>query len=157
MTGTIHNGKTSALLNLTSKFQAVDGILCPDIDDFRYVKFLSDGKLKKMQLSEVNENSISIGKYIFDSRVMKEVSDYLSNLKDLNDHLIIIDEIGKLELRNEGFEPGITHIVENYKKSVKTSKLLLVVRDYLVDEVITKYQLDDVCILNIDDLDSLLN
>jgi molybdopterin-guanine dinucleotide biosynthesis protein A len=61
----------------------------------------------------------------------------------------IADEIGKLELeRKEGLEPAVSELVHHYKTGKATGKLLLVVRDYLLQEVIRHYALKDAVLLN---------
>ena len=75
---------------------------------------------------------------------MDEVSDYLSNIEINYDDTIIIDEIGKLELKDEGFEPGVTALLNKFNNTNLQAELILVVRDYLVQDVISKYNLKDI-------------
>lgn len=142
-TGPIHTGKTSKLeIFLTDKVN-VAGLLCPDIDGWRHIRFLSNNVQKPLQVIEDYEEKITIGKYHFDAKIMMEASDYLSKLAVAANDYIIIDEIGKLELIDKGFEPGLSKLITNFKEAKKKPLLILVVRDYLLDEVIQKYGLND--------------
>ena len=51
---------------------------------------------------------------------------------------LIIDEYGKLELKGEGLEPAITSILNNWKVE-KRINLLIIIRDYLVSDLIKKF------------------
>ena len=42
--------------------------------------------------------------------------------------LIVVDEIGKLELKNEGYEPGLSRLIQNFHKQQSGCRLILVVR-----------------------------
>jgi nucleoside-triphosphatase THEP1 len=55
---------------------------------------------------------------------------------------LVIDEIGPLELSGRGLEPMVSTILENYERSPK-QHLVLVVRDYLLEKVISHYHLRD--------------
>ena len=64
---------------------------------------------------------------------------------------MIVDEVGKLELQQDtGLEPELKHIVEYYKQNSSHTKLMLVVRDYLLNECISKYELIRPVVLNRD-------
>ena len=53
----------------------------------------------------------------------------------------MIDEIGPLELNGDGLEPVISEIV-NWLDTFE-GKLVLVVRDKLINDVIKKYKLEE--------------
>ncbi|MBK9151541.1 MAG: hypothetical protein IPM26_11285 [Saprospiraceae bacterium] len=54
--------------------------------------------------------------------------------------IIVVDEVGKLEMRDEGFHPLVLELLNVLKPE---QMLFLVVRDYLLEEVIEKYSLQD--------------
>lgn len=152
LTGPIHSGKTSALSTYIKKFDHVEGVLCPDIENNRHVHFLNSSILKKIQVDDNFDNKITIGKFHFDADVMKEISSYLGSINIETADLIVVDEIGKLELKDEGFEPGLSTLIKNFKTSTSNTRLLVVVRDYLVEEVMNKYDLHGGRIIHLTDL-----
>ena len=156
LTGPIHSGKTSALTAYIKKFEKVEGILCPDIENGRNVHFLNTSIQKKIQVDDNFEHKITIGKFHFDANVMTEISSYLESINIETADLIVVDEIGKLELKDEGFEPGLSALINNFKTSTSNTKLLVVVRDYLVEEVMDKYDLHSVRLIHTRDLDEIL-
>lgn len=156
LTGPIHSGKTSALTAYIKKFEQVEGVLCPDIENTRHVHFLNTSIQKKIQIDENFEKKITIGKYHFDADVMTEISSYLESINIETADLIVVDEIGKLELKDEGFEPGLSALIKNFKTSTSNTKLLVVVRDYLVEEVMDKYDLLSGKLIQTTELDKIL-
>jgi len=52
---------------------------------------------------------------------------------------LIIDEIGPLELAGRGFEPVVGRIIPWYQTQPHTEKLLLVIRDHLLESVLENY------------------
>jgi molybdopterin-guanine dinucleotide biosynthesis protein A len=60
----------------------------------------------------------------------------------------VIDEIGRLEIdHSSGFEPMVSECIESVKTSSHNTKLLLVIRDYLLEKAIAYYQLQDAIVL----------
>lgn len=141
LTGPIRSGKTTYLSQLIENKTNVYGVLCPDVDDRRHVKFLPSKETYKLEVDETFENKITIGKFHFDAELLTKVSDYLAEIDPTRSSLIVVDEVGKLEMKDQGFEPGLSHLIKKIKETNSDSQLILVVRDYLVDEVVEKYGL----------------
>lgn len=154
LTGPIHSGKTSALLEYIVKYENVDGVLCPDVDNRRHVRFIKTSLQKHIQVDENFKRKITIGKYHFDMEVMNEVSVYLETMDIQKADLIVVDEIGKLELKGEGFEPGLSSLLKRFNSEIISAELFLVVRDYLLDEVVNKYKLQEAKVIHTDHLNS---
>jgi nucleoside-triphosphatase THEP1 len=55
---------------------------------------------------------------------------------------LVFDEIGYLELQGQGLEPAVRRIL-NWNKRIAATKLLWVVREELLDEVLEYYGLTD--------------
>ena len=53
---------------------------------------------------------------------------------------LVIDEIGPLELRGGGLEPMVGKILNEYKRT-KNNRLIIVVRENLLEKVIEHYKL----------------
>lgn len=140
-TGPVQSGKTSKLFAYINQLESVDGILAPIVDDRRMLYHISSKVIKELEVDQKDANTIEVGKYIF----LKDSFDWaneklLSSFKEQPGWLII-DEIGKLELRKEGLHKSCEIILkETY--NIKTN-LILVVRDYLLDEVMKTYSLSN--------------
>jgi molybdenum cofactor guanylyltransferase len=103
-----------------------------------------------LQLSDDDEG-IKIGRFVFDPKGFAKAQGFLlENIKTEYDW-IIIDEIGRLEMdRHEGLEPAVSIVINHVKTTSTQTKLLLVVRDYLLDEVKKHYDIEDAKLLNRD-------
>ena len=82
------------------------------------------------------------------------MSRYLLNIQSKENTVIIIDEIGKLELKEKGLYESLMH----HLQVVRTNnfKLLLVVRDSLLDEVKLKFGVSDATVITVNDIESTL-
>ncbi len=142
LTSAIHSGKTTALQNYTINHPNGAGILCPDAQGMRYclnIETLQTFKLQKNSTEKLPED-ILVGKYCFDGKAMQNARDIIENLPHTNAQYFIIDEIGKLELEGKGLEPAFTKILPFLKNT--NHNVIIIVRDYLINEVITKYNLN---------------
>jgi nucleoside-triphosphatase THEP1 len=61
---------------------------------------------------------------------------------ELKPHWLIIDEIGPIELRGEGLEPQVSQILKEYPRTRK-NRLILVIRDQLLEKVLEHYNLSE--------------
>lgn len=149
LTAPIRYGKSTFLKQLLPLYGPWYGIICPNIDGKKNVLFLPDGRVKNLEAStDHNGEVLSVGRFIFDKSVMQEVSEYLSNLVIGEKMHIIVDEVGKLEIADSGFEPGISNLISKFICSNANAALIIVVRDYLVKEVILKYNLSSALVVD---------
>ena len=152
--GDIRTGKTTALLELCKNRDDVDGVLCPDNGQGkRYFLEIKSKNEFELETEFETEAVIEIGNFKFLQSGFEKANSYLlcSTLKSKH---IIIDELGKLELKNEGLHVAAVKLISNYK-SDKKQHLILVVRDYLLDAVLKHYAISDYKILNKEDLKNL--
>lgn len=141
LTAPIRSGKTTAIIEWLSNTSSVNGILTPDIDGLRKLVNLSNREVIDFQLSEESvEEVVKIGRFIFAKAAFDAAQDMLLNLCKPSGKPIIIDEIGKLELNGEGFEPALGRLLAFHQDT--NTPIFVVVRDYLVEEVIAKYHLE---------------
>ncbi len=134
VTGKIQSGKTTRLFQFINTQKSVDGILSPIVNDKRVLYHISSKAMKKFQVNKSNEDTISIGNYIFLQESFTWANKKLLNGFSANPEYLIIDEIGKLELKGEGFYPAIKKILEQSNNS--STKLILVIRDYLLEDAL---------------------
>lgn len=138
----VHSGKTTELLELLEHKVGIGGILCPNKNGRKHAMFLPERKTYPLE-SNGEKSSIKVGNYILDKTILKKISDYLAQMKPHDFGLIVVDEIGKLELKNEGYEPGLSRLIQNFHKEQPSCSLILVVRDSLLLQVIEKYKLEN--------------
>jgi nucleoside-triphosphatase THEP1 len=129
----------------------IGGILAPDIDERRMIYDISQGTYHEFQVGseERSEQLVEICKYRFLKSGFNLSIEILKRMLEENSEWVIVDEVGKLELHQDtGLEPELKHIIEYHKQNNANAKLILVVRDYLLNEAILKYELIEPIILN---------
>ena len=141
VTGDVQSGKTTKLFTYIKKLPSVDGILVPIVNEKRMLYHISSKVMRIFEVDNASSKTISIGKYIF----LKESFDWANKkiLQSYNDEpeYLIIDEIGKLELKKEGLHDSFETIVKSISHS--NTSLILVIRNYLLNEVMRSYNISD--------------
>lgn len=129
------------------------GILAPDVNEQRMIYDIGRDTYHEFQVGseERSEELVEICKYRFLKSGFDLSIEILKSTLEENNEWVIVDEVGKLELQQDaGLEPQLKHIIEYYKQNNTNTKLMLVVRDYLLHDAISKYKLTDPVILNKD-------
>lgn len=142
----IRSGKTTALMNILQNCKQVTGILSPDVDGERHIFDLERKAYIPFQVSddeEIEEPMLQIGRFRFYESAFRKARDILGDGLTSHAKLIVIDEVGPLELQHKGFEPAVSKLVQAQKTGELAANLLLVVRDSLLDQVIRHYGIDD--------------
>ncbi|MEQ3665857.1 MULTISPECIES: nucleoside-triphosphatase [unclassified Olleya] len=157
LTGAIRSGKTTALLDWSNNKNDVDGLLCPDdINGKRYFLKLKSKSTFKLEAEAETEAIVAIGNFKFLQSAFNEANDYLIlEASKTERQYLIIDEIGKLELKNEGLHVSNKALISQFKSKDNTH-LILVVRDYLLDAVLEHYGITECSILTTEDLEHLI-
>ncbi len=157
LTGAIRSGKTTALLHWSKSRNDVDGLLCPDdANGKRYFLKLKNNTIFKLEAEAETEAIVTIGNFKFLRSAFNEANDYLIlEASKTERQYLIIDEIGKLELKNEGLHVSTKALISQFK-SKNNTHLILVVRDYLLDAVLEHYGITECSILNTEDLENLI-
>ncbi len=146
----IKTGKTTLLKNWVDKQNNIAGILTPDINEVRMLYNISQKTYHTLQV-DTEENAIKIGRFLFDKNGFELAKSILSQSLQSQCSWVIVDEVGRLEInQHNGLEPTLTKIINAYKNKQSSGNLLLVVRDYLLHEVINYYQIPDAIILDRD-------
>ncbi|WP_292947815.1 nucleoside-triphosphatase [Olleya sp. UBA1516] len=157
LTGAIRSGKTTALLSWSKNRKDVDGLLCPDdVNGKRYFLKLKNKTIFKLEAEAETEAIVAIGSFKFLQSAFNEANDYLIlEASKTEPKFLIIDEIGKLELKNEGVHVSTEALISQFK-SIGNTHLILVVRDYLLDAVLEYYDITECSILTTSDLENLI-
>lgn len=156
LTGTIRSGKTSALMAWVSERNDVDGLLCPDDENGKryFLKIKSKNKFELEVESELKK-TVKIGNFKFLKSAFDKGNEYLiSKASKMQSKYVIIDEVGRLELRNEGLHHSTEILIPEYVND-ENKYLILVVRDYLLDDILRNYSIKEYKILTKEDLELL--
>ncbi|MCK5822653.1 MAG: hypothetical protein KAG95_01525 [Bacteroidales bacterium] len=148
-----HKGKTTFVKNLVSKLLTkglnIQGFIAEAVINN---KTLSGYNLKnlhnneKMQLitKEQHDDWLKLGPYYFNSEGFDFGNNILSNKNITNADLIVIDEIGPLELSENGWFNQINNLL-----TVNSVSMIWVVRKSIIKEVIEKWKISNYEIINI--------
>jgi nucleoside-triphosphatase THEP1 len=154
----VHSGKSSRLMSRYRKQDLSNGFICPDIYDKRYILHVKTGRLHTFQVDEnFSGTKIPVGKYLFSELGFETSRSILFEMQhDLKDieasDVWVIDEVGKLELKNEGLEPALSLFLQAAKQAAK-GRLIIVIRDYLLGRAIEKYALHDATVYGHDEME----
>jgi iron complex transport system ATP-binding protein len=90
----------------------------------------------------------NIGRFMINESGLNDGREILNSLAQKESKLVIIDEVGLLELSNDGWAECINLLMKSQ------NHILMAVRDKFVEEVIKKWNLDEAIIINIEQIDS---
>jgi nucleoside-triphosphatase THEP1 len=155
ITGPVQSGKTSILLHIFKDRKDVSGFLCPDVNGLRCFFDLNSKELLEFEVPHAGGglSLINIGKFAFRSYVFAIAKRMISQASDISSSFFIIDEIGKLELRGQGLEPELKIMLHERTSNINT--LIVVVRNYLLDDVIKRYNLSDAVVIHIENKEEI--
>ena len=124
----VQSGKTTSLINWSAARKDVYGILTPVIKGKRVFMNAQTREQFPMEASG-DEETITVGRFVFSKtgfdKAIQVIRDAISK-----DGWLIIDEIGPLELRGEGFSEVLKEVLVR-----RNDKLLLVVRKEMAQKV----------------------
>jgi nucleoside-triphosphatase THEP1 len=149
LSGPVGSGKTTKLVEWSSARKDVAGILTPVKEKKRVFTDVQSGEQWKMEALKDEQDPIHIGKYRFSRESFDRASTLLRSLIHTPGWLVI-DEIGPLELKGEGFGFVLQDILKERK-----GKLLLVVREGLAERVIHTFRMSDVKVITIEETENL--
>lgn len=151
--GDINSGKTSSTKNIVTDLKCsgikVKGFYSvSSADEYGHKKYdvedIETGK-KELLCSEIQlDTNIKAGRFHFSEKGIEHGCNIIKkSLKEVND-LIVIDEIGPLEIQDKGWAPAIEPFLMKNRPYQ-----LWVVREKLVPVIIRKWNLGDVYIFDI--------
>ncbi|MGD1840309.1 MAG: nucleoside-triphosphatase [Thermonemataceae bacterium] len=140
LTGPIGTGKTTQLTKWVAQQQQVAGILSPVIEGKRHLQDITSGASQLLEATATTQQPVQVGRYTFDETVFTWARACLQEALKKSPRYLIIDEIGKLELRQEGLEPAVTEVLQAYQQQASFD-LILVIRDTLLEKSIAHYTL----------------
>ncbi|MEM9687450.1 MAG: nucleoside-triphosphatase [Bacteroidota bacterium] len=141
LTGDIRTGKTTALHQWALRRDDVDGILSPDYHDKRcFVKLRSQQRFAlEVKNPSESETVIRVGRFHFLKNAFTEANSYILSIwKKRTYRYLIIDELGKLELKNTGLHHAAKTVIKTHE-SDEQHHIVLVVRSSLLHEILAHY------------------
>lgn len=159
LTGAVHTGKTTALMewcvSQQTRGRTVRGLLNPLREGRKVFHDVYHRAVFPMEVdAHRGEEVITIGKYTFLKSAFERAKEIITREGQLDADVFILDEIGKLELKGEGLEPAVSRMLAS-TGDMRCSKLVLVVRDYLLEEAITRYGLGGARVLGVEGVGGL--
>jgi nucleoside-triphosphatase THEP1 len=144
ITGEVNSGKTSTVEKIISDLRAVQknvggvyskGIFSENEKTGFIVVDIKSGEAKQLASIQSDNNfNLNQGRFYFNPEIFREYNTKILN--SLNSDVIIIDEVGKLELDEKGFSPSVQFLINEF-----AGKIILVVRKSLADKVFNKFHL----------------
>jgi nucleoside-triphosphatase THEP1 len=131
LTGPVQSGKTTSLVNWSEKRNDVYGILTPVVNGKRVFINTHTHEQFPMEAMENETEVLSIGKFVFSKTSFDKAQQIIDDAIDKKGWLII-DEIGPLEMRREGFYEILNEVL---KHQPEKQKILLVIRDGMLENV----------------------
>jgi nucleoside-triphosphatase THEP1 len=123
VTSPIQSGKTTSLVNWSEKRNDVYGILTPEVDGKRMFMDAHTRQLFLMEAKEGETELLSVGRFVFSKTNFEKAIQIIRDGMD-KEGWLLIDEIGPMELRGEGFSEVLKDVL-----ATRQYKILIVVRD----------------------------
>ncbi len=146
VSGDIQTGKTSTLTKWSAIRNDVYGILTPIENGKRIFLDISNGEKFAMEAVADEVATIKVGKHSFSMNSFSKAVDIVSSGAYNSKGWLVIDEIGPLEISGRGFDEVLKEFLQNDSSNLK---LILVVRESLKDAVISRYNLNNHLIKNV--------
>jgi nucleoside-triphosphatase THEP1 len=140
LSGPIQSGKTTTLINWVKGRSDVSGILTPVINGKRFFMDAGSREIFAMEAEQGESNVLRVGKYIFSASAFERANRILDQASKQKEGLVIIDEVGPLELKGEGFSDMLKKILNGGNEKLK---IILVIRESLVKDVLTIFRIEN--------------
>jgi nucleoside-triphosphatase THEP1 len=142
LTAPIQTGKTTSLLKWSEKRNDVYGILTPVVEGKRMFMNAHTRQLFLMEAKEGETETLTVGRFVFSKTNFEKAIQIIRESIDKPGWLVI-DEIGPMELRGEGFSNILKEVLANRKENT-----LLVAREGLAEKVKEYFELPVTMIVN---------
>lgn len=136
ITGPVHTGKTTRLADrIAANPRQYCGLLAPvDAQGNRYLQDIVAGEKRMLDCSPEDNDAVPVGPYVFSESVFAwGRSMLLGHHKAYPKRTLVIDEIGKLELRGAGLAETCWEVLQARQR--KNFPALIIVRETLSKSV----------------------
>lgn len=145
LTGNIQTGKTTYLSEQFVGRSKVYGIITPVVNGKRMFQDLSSGEMFLMEAGGI-ENIFLVGRYKFSEAAFAKANEILEKGLNKKAGTLILDEVGPLELKGQGFYGIMQKIVADRNANLKK---IIVVREQIADNVIEVFKIKNVQFLRL--------
>jgi len=142
LTGPVQSGKTTSLLQWAERRKDVHGILTPVMNGKRVFVDANSKEQFAMEAATGETATLPVGRFNFSKAGFDKAIQIIRN-NIHKDGWLIIDEIGPLELRGEGFHDVLKEIF-----TLRRKKLILVVREDLAGKVAQQFSISQYAAVN---------
>lgn len=143
LTGMLHSGKTTSLKEWSESRNDVAGILTPVVNGKRVFMDAKTREQFPMEAEKEENDVLSVGKFAFSKKSFTSAAGIIR--KELNSEgWLLIDEVGPMELRGEGFCDVVKEALQHQHNS---QTIVLVVREGLVEKVKEYFGLEDATVI----------
>ncbi len=156
LSGVVHSGKTTKIIEWIHDRNDVAGILSPLYNGEKHLKLIPANEIIPLEAEETKDEDILIcGKYHFSKKAFECANEYIRSLELQSYNWLILDEAGYLELNESGINDSIKYSLDFIEKEKPDFKIILVVRDFLVDKIKEKYNLKNCKVICEEELKNL--
>ncbi len=128
LTAPIQSGKTTSLINWPAARDNIYGILTPVVNGKRV--FMNAQTREQFPMEATGEEAtLAVGRFLFSKNAFDKAVQIIRDAIP-KEGWLVIDEIGPLEIRGEGFCDVLKEVLAQRK-----NKILLVVREGLTEKV----------------------
>ncbi len=136
LSGPTGSGKSTRLFGWLKKQTSAAGVLQLVEDGRRWLLSWPDGEIRPLEELSHPHDGLIVGRFVFSRDALAWGREALRQAANRQPDWLVIDEIGKLELRDQGLEPELGRVIKN---NTAKKGLILVVRDELFENVLKKY------------------
>jgi nucleoside-triphosphatase THEP1 len=137
LTGPLQSGKTTSLISWSEKKANVFGVLTPVIEGRRVFMDAHTREQFRMEATAEEKEILPVGRFRFSIKYFQKAIAIIRSGMDKAGWLVI-DEIGPLELKGEGFNEVLKEVLQK-----REQRVLLVARDGLVPAIREGFSLHD--------------
>ncbi|MEO6613802.1 MAG: nucleoside-triphosphatase [Chitinophagaceae bacterium] len=150
LTAPIQSGKTTSLARWLANRNDVYGILTPVVNGRRFFMNTHTKEQFPMEAAPGEPGTLSVGRFVFSKKNFEKA------IKMARDDMykkgwFVLDEIGPLELRGEGFSELVKEVIQG-----REDNILFVIREGLRDRVLNDFKMGPVVVLaNMENLEEI--
>jgi nucleoside-triphosphatase THEP1/ABC-type thiamin/hydroxymethylpyrimidine transport system permease subunit len=144
LTGPKQTGKTTSLMSWLVGRSDVTGILTPVVNGLRFFMNAKTKEQFNMEAERGEAETLTVGRFIFSKNNFDKAAQIIREDMDTEGWLVI-DEIGPMELKGEGFCEVLKEVLAGGNSG---EKVLLVVREGMAENVKDYFQINDAVVIN---------
>lgn len=153
ITGEVRTGKSTRVYRWFENRQDVGGFVSLDDGPLRYLhNAYTREKITHQIVKTDQEEVLNIGKFTFlKSSFDSAIAWTLQQNENPDINYLVIDELGKLEVKGEGFSELIRTLLQKSEKH-----LVIIIRDYLYEKALHNYGIKEFTRLSKDEIDKIV-